>query len=241
PFLDLTYAKSGTTNMFGIDSSVTSDMTISRTANVAVPTGVSTYLRFNHAFDLESTYDGGRVEYSTDNGSTYNDAASLFVDNGYTGNAAAFAGNAFTGTSRGYTSSRVNLTSLAGLNVRFRFRIKTDSTVGVWGWWIDDVRVYRCNASAAPIPDAGADKQVNSGAAFTLDGSGSSSPSGSTPLTYLWVQLSGTQAVINNDRAATTTVNGVPGAATLTFQLTVKDANGQTKTDTVVINVKAPK
>ena len=63
----------------------------------------------------------------------------------------------FTGFTRGYTSSRINLTSLAGQAVRFRFRIGTDGDVGFQGWFIDDIRVYRCVAgSSAPTANAGA-------------------------------------------------------------------------------------
>jgi hypothetical protein len=36
----------------------------------------------------------------------------------------------------------VNLSSLAGQHVRFRFRIGTDSSFQDYGWFIDDVRVY---------------------------------------------------------------------------------------------------
>src|SRR5262249_11843386 len=54
--------------------------------------------------------------------------------------------SAFMNTSRGYTSSRVNLSSLAGQNVRFRWRMVLDSSQYDWGWWLDDVRVYTCPA-----------------------------------------------------------------------------------------------
>ena len=48
--------------------------------------------------------------------------------------------------SNGYISSRANLSSLAGQNVRFRFRIGTDSAFDDYGWFIDDVRVYTCES-----------------------------------------------------------------------------------------------
>lgn len=140
------------------------------TRNVAIPAGRSTYLYFNHAYDFEYFFDwntaqyiladGAVVEYSTNNGASWNDAGPLFVTdgNGYdgtiyngTGGDNPLAGrSAFTGYSFGYTSSKMNLTSLAGQNVRFRFRIGTDtgnnpdSTSGIYGWFIDDVQVYSC-------------------------------------------------------------------------------------------------
>jgi bacillolysin len=54
---------------------------------------------------------------------------------------------AFTGRSFGYTASRLNLSPLAGRNVRFRFRIGTDPAVGAQGWSIDDIRIYRCTGN----------------------------------------------------------------------------------------------
>jgi bacillolysin len=239
PFTDAQYTTSGVQNIFGPDRPTTTDFSIARTANVAPPAGKTTYLRFNHSYDLEGGFDGGRLEYSTNSGGSWADAGSLIVNNGYPRAAAAWSGNAFTGVSHGYISSRVNLTSLAGQNVRFRFHVKTDPTVGGVGWFIDDVRVYTCAASAPPTARAGPDKNVVSNSNFTLDGSASSSPAG-PPLTYLWEQISGPAAVIQSDRSAITAVKAPAGTTTLQFKLTVTDTTGQSGSDTIVVHV-APK
>jgi Thermolysin metallopeptidase, alpha-helical domain len=158
PFnFDATYATSGTKNFWGYDQPATSDIRMAMTSSVAIPP--SAFLRFNHAYSFEGLtthYDGGVVEYSTDNGATWNDAGPLFTDNGYNGTITNGFGNplagrqAFTGVSHGYYSSRADLSALAGQNVRFRFRIGTDSSVDAFGWFIDDVRIYTCGGSSPP-------------------------------------------------------------------------------------------
>jgi len=149
PFgFDATYATSGTTNIWGYDQGSTGDYAIARTANVTPPAGKTTYLRFNHAYGFEDGFDGGVLEYSTNDGSTWNDAGPLITNNGYNGTISALGGRqGFAAESNGYISSRVNLSSLAGQNVRFRFRIGTDSSIDDYGWFIDDVRVYTCESS----------------------------------------------------------------------------------------------
>ena len=138
------------------------DYAIELTRDVAVPPG-TTYLRFDHAYAFESSFadavrfDGGVIEYSTDAGVTWQDANALGMDNGYNGTITdqdvnPLAGRkAFTGESKGYIASRIDLSSLAGQDVRFRFRIGTDSTADHYGWFIDDVSLYRCaRTPAAP-------------------------------------------------------------------------------------------
>ena len=131
----------------------------------------------------------------------------------------------FTGFTRGYTSSRINLSSLAGQAVRFRFRIGTDSNTGFQGWFIDDIRVYRCVAgSSAPTANAGPNLTVTHNTQFVLNGSGTD-PEGK-PLAWRWVQLSGTAATIRDPREQAAIVNGVNGGDSgqdLVFQLTVTD------------------
>jgi len=151
------YATSGVGNIWGFDQGApiggTSDTFLAMNSDVTLP--ANAYMHFNHSFGFESTwptgstkYDGGILEYSTNGGSLWTDAGSLITHNGYNGT--LYSGNplgaisAFSADSRGYISSRLDLSSLAGQNVRFRFRIGTDSTVYDFGWFIDDVRIYTC-------------------------------------------------------------------------------------------------
>jgi hypothetical protein len=91
------------------------------------------------------------LEYSTNNGTTWVDARPLIVNNGYKGAISNSFGNplggrqAFVGESNGYISSRVNLSSLAGQNVKIRFRIGSDEDGGDYGWFVDDVNFYTCS------------------------------------------------------------------------------------------------
>jgi bacillolysin len=150
---DATYATSGTTNFWGVNRNSVGDYSIARTAGVTPPIGKITYLRFNHSYqfddDPSGAYDGGVLEYSTNNGATWLDAGSLITDNKYNGAISSPSNplngrGAFVRESNGYISSRVNLSSLVGQSVRFRFRIGTDNEVDDFGWFVDDVRVYTC-------------------------------------------------------------------------------------------------
>jgi bacillolysin len=149
------YASSGVRQLNIKGSPDKTDSVAAMSAGVTVPP--SAFLHFKHAFDLESSYDGGALEYSTDGGTTWNDAGPLF-DGGQNYTATLNSGSTlggrstFTGSSHGYVSSRYNLASLAGKNVRFRFRQAGDSVIASTGWNVDDVRIYTCaTASVQPI------------------------------------------------------------------------------------------
>ena len=150
---DATYATSGTTNFFGADWDSTSTIRIAMTHNVRLSD--DSVLRFDHAYELENTYDGGRVEYSTNAGASWHDAGSLFTHNGYNGSIHAGAATvpAFTGLSNGYRSSRLDLSSLPNANVRFRFVVQTDASVAWFGWFVDDIQIFSCHTPRAR-PDA---------------------------------------------------------------------------------------
>ncbi len=145
------YAHSGTHALYAPDESFTSIKELDLLTALTIPSGVPVYLRFDHAYDVEPRYDGGVVEYSTDSGAHWADAGPLFTDNGYVQNLSS--GNplgvrpAFTGTSTGYRSARLDLSSLAGQTVLFRWLLGTDSSVG-YNWWIvDDVHAYACTVT----------------------------------------------------------------------------------------------
>lgn len=154
-------AKTGTYEAWGTDSSSTSDHRLTLTTAVRIPTGGRFYFDSMFEFENQGTayYDGGVLEYSTDNGVTWIDAAG-FIDGGarYGGTIASGFGNplagrsAFVRSSFGYTGTRLDLSSLAGQNVKLRFRIGTDSAVSSLGWILDNATIYSCAAGTTPEP-----------------------------------------------------------------------------------------
>ena len=157
---DRGYSHSGARMIYGWNADVTSDSALAMKNSVALPAGA--FLHFDHAFQFETyfgtPFDGAILEYSTNGGSSWVNAAPLFNQGqNYNGTIEAGTGNtlggqqAFTGESHGYVSSRYNLNSLTGQSARFRWRIATDSAAGAIGWVIDDIKIYTCGAAGAGV------------------------------------------------------------------------------------------
>ena len=148
------YAVSGIYSLYGDDSVTFANYSaVMNTALNNLP--ANAFLHFKHAFGFEdfstSYYDGGVLEYSTDGGMNWFDAKPLFSDGkNYSGTIPIPYGNplggrqAFVADSHGYVSSRYNLSSLAGQNIRFLWRVGTDFIGYDLGWLVDDVRIYTC-------------------------------------------------------------------------------------------------
>jgi hypothetical protein len=123
--------------------------------NASYPVTTTSYLHFAHAFGFEGpSGDGGQVEYSLDNGTSWTNATALFDTNGYNGTITSgpLSGQpGFISDSHGYISSRLALAPLAGQNVRFRFRMSTGVAGIDQGWWVDDVNLYTCTATPSLI------------------------------------------------------------------------------------------
>jgi hypothetical protein len=147
-------AASGVASLWADDSYTKAD-SYAATKAIVLPAGSKPYLHFTHAFNFETAgvayFDGGVLEYSINNGTTWVDAKPLFnAGQNYKGSiAGGFANplqgrNAFVGQSHGYVDSRYNLATLAGKTVRFRWRLGTDSADYSNGWFVDDVRIYYC-------------------------------------------------------------------------------------------------
>jgi Zn-dependent metalloprotease len=151
------FAQTGQRSMYGADPASTSDHKLYTTAGVVIPAGGR--LSFDHAFEFENSpgtnWDGGVIEYSTNGGSTWTDAGGL-IDAGqaYGGTMSSSGTNplggrsGFVRSSYGFTATQLNLSSLAGQTVKFRFRVGSDSSVGSIGWFVDDLAVYSCGGSA---------------------------------------------------------------------------------------------
>jgi bacillolysin len=162
-----------TYHLFGDDAPWTGAKRVVHDA-VSIPGGGRPiFLWFRHAYgfddgsqDLapsENRYDGGVVEVRVGDDPTWRDLGPLFIDHGYdgviyTGDQNPIKGRpAFTAESNGYGASRATLTGLpaldlAGKQVRLAFRVGTDSDYGDEGWFIDDVRIYRCGDTADDSP-----------------------------------------------------------------------------------------
>jgi len=236
------YATSGNRSMYANDPDTASNRTATRSAAVVPPSGTTTYLRFNHSFETEPNYDGGVVEHSTDGGGTWVDSGPLFTDNGYnrTNAFGPLAGRqVFGDRSMGYGSSRIDLSSLAGQSVRFRFRFASDVSVGALGWDVDDVRVYTCGqpGTAPAITSAGsAAFTVGAAGSFTMTATGSPAPtlsvSGALPGGVTFSSETGllggtpTPGSAGTYNLTFTAANGVPPNATQSFTLTVVASAG---------------
>ena len=150
------YAHSGTYSLYGDDyPAAVSDSYAAMNTSVTLP--ANAYLHFAHAYGFQDpNYDGGVLEYSTNGGTSWSDAGSLFDYNGYKGTLSSSFGNplggrsAFIGDSHGYYSSRLNLNPLVGQSVRFRWGMGTDISGYDLGWLVDDVRVYTCSGTPPP-------------------------------------------------------------------------------------------
>lgn len=161
------FAHSGTHFLYADDDpGEVADTSVAMNSSVTLP--ANAFLHFAHAYGFEGgSFDGGVVEYSTNGGGSWVDAASLFDTNGYGGTIASGYSNplsgrpAFVNDSHGYISSRLNLASLAGQNIRFRWRMGLDISGLNWGWWVDDVRVYTCRASGGIVTDADGDRKAD--------------------------------------------------------------------------------
>lgn len=107
----------------------------------------------------------------------------------------------------------------------------------------EKVVVHVINVNDAPIANAGPSQTVSELDLVKLDGTGSSDPDNNA-LTYSWIQTSGTPTVSLRDANAETpsftapvlNVGGVSYNTTLTFELSVSDANLSSKS-TVNVNV----
>lgn len=119
-----------------------------------IPSGAPTYLRFDHqyllAHDQGGRYlSGARVEYSVSGGTWQSASASPWANGPTRTIMPRDSGNyrAFGGDSHGYQSSRLDVSSLAGKSVQFRWRIQGDPEIYFDGWTLDNVMLYSCGGA----------------------------------------------------------------------------------------------
>jgi extracellular elastinolytic metalloproteinase len=160
-----TSSHTGSNSMLAINSNSTQIQQLFK--NIFLPKNA--ILSFWHSYETEEKWDGGLVELSLDNGSTWIDLSSYFIMNGYpksinnVTNVPNAGKKAFTGNSEGYHLSVINLSSFSHKDAIIRFLFGSDSSVGSIGWHIDDIYLYQSSiienkaqvsATNAPIDSA---------------------------------------------------------------------------------------
>ncbi|MCA0899155.1 glycosyl hydrolase family 18 protein [Microbulbifer agarilyticus] len=129
--------------------------------------------------------------------------------------------------------------------------VQSNNLAGLFSWEIDADNGDIMNAmheslghgdgfgNRAPVARAGGDQSVDSGASVTLDGS-TSSDLDNDPLTYSWVQVSGTSVTLQNASSASAsfTAPAVSADEELVFSLTVSDGEAS-DSDQVAVTVIA--
>ncbi len=94
-------------------------------------TGYTNYLlTFYHWYSIETGWDTGFVEVSTDGGSTWTSIAH------------------YTGHNTTWNLQVLNISAYASANFTFRFRFKSDGSVVYPGWYIDTVSIIGQNLTA---------------------------------------------------------------------------------------------
>ncbi len=212
---------------------------------------------------FELLFGGGVIEYSTDDGGSWTDVATI-ADPGYGEPLTPFisdnpiAGNpAFTKQNPSLPEMddvTVNLgTALAGETVLIRFRLTSAGGVAAPGWDVDEIAFEGidntpfdgpiedggCAEEGAPVADAGPDQTVMAGVEVTLDGSASFDPDGD-PLTFMWQQVEGPDVALS-DAAAEMPTFTAPTASddtVLRFALHVEAGGTLSAPDSVIVTVE---
>ena len=140
-------SNSAPNSLFAQNLTTASDIKLETTTGITLPT-TPMNLTFQGFINAESGYDGGVVEISTDNGSTWTDLGSRFTSGGYSGTLASFLSTnpirgraAFTGNSGGFVKSVINLASYVGQTIKIRFRFGSDGSTAATGWYVDDIQL----------------------------------------------------------------------------------------------------
>lgn len=131
----------GTTAWFAVEPEANPNPSENEYLNLNISLLPNSILSFNHNYDTELNWDGGIVEISTDNGTSWTNLGPNFTQNGYNDYIKNNPSDvAFSGSSNGYVTSIIDLSSFCG-DVTIRFNFYYDHSVSGNGWYVDDVNI----------------------------------------------------------------------------------------------------
>ncbi len=97
-------------------------------------------LSFWTKFDIETDWDYGQVEISTNNGSTWTPLAGNYTNLG-TGSFQPIGQPLYDGTQLNWVREEISLTGYNSNQVKLRFKLRTDGSVQKDGWYVDDIGI----------------------------------------------------------------------------------------------------
>jgi hypothetical protein len=241
-------ARTGRTSLFGADPDPHAygdpfSASLTMSTPVTLPAGQPTYLHFDQwrLFEWSDgtppTYnDGGTVTvFAPDASGNY--VAQPLPDgawrNGPSDPLLASGTKGFGGDSNGWTSSRLDLSSLAGQRVILRWTVRGDGSGSYVGWFLDNLSIYSCHTPVEPGPVTGLTATPVSGSRVQLDWQAPDTV-GDGLTGYLLNRSDGNQVKLPADTTSFTTGTLVAGRGyTFTLQPVGPDARGAKATTTV--------
>ncbi|NOZ13315.1 MAG: hypothetical protein GXO69_06655 [Acidobacteria bacterium] len=246
-------AHSGGKCWFGKDVPSTTDSSL-KVGPVSLPSGVNSVLSFWHYYNMESGYDGGVLEISTDDGVSWQDLGNDIQSGTYD---TMMKGGpledqmAWSGSNDSMSQVFVDLSDFSGQTVYFRFRLCCDSSVSETGWYVDDIAVNSLSVSPQSLTFLNLSSDtvltLNTGAdaaevvLTARDASGGTLGSKTVDLSAYSV-LNGTVEQIFDpvDVSNVATVEAVPDAFVAGWQMNdFEDARGQMRNWTPAFRGKA--
>ena len=124
--------------------------------------GTGPNLTFWSKYDLETGWDKGEVQVSTNGGSSWVRVPVNYpASSSYTNDACDLpTGTYFTGTNNTYAQYSASLATWANQDIMIRWLLSTDTSVGGNGWWVDDIAITNvevpssCASNPTPYPGA---------------------------------------------------------------------------------------
>jgi len=94
-------------------------------------------------YDIENSWDKGELQYSLDDGASWDRVPMAYPGTSTHDSDACDLGTGtfFTGAGTTYQPYTADLSAWAGLEVRLRWVLSTDTAVTEAGWWIDDISI----------------------------------------------------------------------------------------------------
>ena len=163
------------------------------------------------------------------------------------GNEDYTAGTGWDQVCHTFSTSQENWDEGEALIVQARLYSSSSATDAVQ-YFIDSVDITTTSTTATihfpgpqdpvegPIADAGDDQTVDAESIVILDGSGSYHTDGEIT-EYFWEQVSGPAVLLSDEESVMPTFTAPNETTTLSFDLSVYDADGEESTDTVTINI----